>query len=376
MLFANARKEKSVGAARLAASMGSNYARPMRAVLIRRAAPDGPVTPQVESVQDWPEPAAPGAGEVTLRTEYSALNRMDIWVGRGIPGVEIQYPHVSGCDVAAVVEEIGAGVDAAWIGRRVALNAATVVPPRDRPDDPTAATLAPNYELIGEHSHGTHRERFVALTSQLVDIGDVDGVQAAAFGLTALTAYGMMLGKGQLRPGQSVLITGIGGGVATSAFALARYFGCPTVVTSRHRWKLEKAAELGANHVILDEGQDWSKELRALTSKRGVDMVVDTIGRAVHLSCIKSLARGGAFVSAGATSGPRAETDLARLFWNQLRLLGSTMGSIDEFREVMALLRARKVEAVIDSVFSWDEAPKAWARLESEEQMGKIVLRW
>ena len=348
----------------------------MRAVLIRRAAPEGPVTPQVECVDDWPEPAEPGPGEAMLRTEFSALNRMDIWVGRGIPGVDIQYPHISGCDVAAVVESVGAGVDEAWRGRRVSLNAATVLPPRSHPDDPSAATMAPAYELIGEHTHGTHRERFVVPVSQLADIGDVDGAQAAAFGLTALTAYGMMIGKGRLRPGQTVLVTGIGGGVATSALALARHYGCPTIVTSRHRKKLERASELGAEHGILDEGQDWSKEVRALTNKRGVDMVVDTIGRTVHMACIKSLARGGAFVCAGATSGPRAETDLARLFWNQLRLLGSTMGSMDDFREIVALLRQGKVEAVIDSVARWDEASDAWARLESEQQMGKIVLRW
>jgi NADPH:quinone reductase-like Zn-dependent oxidoreductase len=186
----------------------------------------------------------------------------------------------------------------------------------------------------------------------------------------------MMVGKGRLRPGQSVLITGIGGGVATAALGLARHFGCRTAVTSRHRRKLERAVELGADCAVLDEGQDWSAEIRAWSQRRGVDMVVDTVGQAVHLACVKSLARGGAFVSAGATSGPRATTDLARLFWNQLRLLGSTMGSRAEFLEVVSLLRSGALEPVIDSVRSWDQAPSAWERLEAAEQMGKLVLRW
>jgi NADPH:quinone reductase-like Zn-dependent oxidoreductase len=222
-----------------------------------------------------------------------------------------------------------------------------------------------------------HRERFNVPAANLVAVGEnVAPEQAAAFGLTFLTAWSMMFTKGRLRPGQSVLITGIGGGVALAALSIARWMGCPVAVTSRHQWKLDRAADLGAELLVLDEGQDWSKDVRTWTHKRGIDMAVDSIGKPTHLNCIKSLARGGAFVTPGNTGGPRVETDQARLFWNQLRLLGSTMGTTDELREVAALVRAKHLEATVDSVHDWRDAAKAWQRLESQEQFGKVVLRW
>ena len=186
----------------------------------------------------------------------------------------------------------------------------------------------------------------------------------------------MMVTKANLKGGQSVLITGIGGGVATAALSISRHLGCRTIVTSRHQWKLDRAKKLGADAGVLDSGQDWSKEVRSLTAKRGVDMAVDSSGKATHLNCIKSLARGGTYVTPGATSGPDATTDLARIFWNQLRLLGSTMGTNDEFREVAALFRAGKIAPVVDQVFEAKDAVKAYERLEAAEQFGKIVVKW
>ena len=346
----------------------------MRAAIIDKQG--SPVAPNIRAATDWPEPSAPGAGEVLIRTEASALNQMDLWVGRGVPGLELTYPRVSGCDACGTIEAIGDGVDKAWRGQRVIMNAALQLPERRRPADPPGSTLAPNYQLIGEHHNGMHCERFVAPVDQVVAVGEADAVEAAAFGLTFLTAWSMIFTKGKLRPGQSVLITGIGGGVATAALAIARWMGCQIAVTSRHQWKLDRARELGAACAILDERQDWSKEIRAWTSKRGVDMAVDSIGKPTHMNCIKSLARGGAFVTPGNTGGPKVESDQARLFWNQLRLLGSTMGTTDELQEVTALFRTGQVKSVVDKVFDWSEAPNAWARLEAQEQFGKIVLDW
>lgn len=325
---------------------------------------------------DWPEPGMPQAGWVVIRALATAFNQMDLWVGRGVPGLTLTYPRVSGCDACGVVERVGEGVDPAWVGRRVIVNAAMRVPERVSPDDPPGTTLAPNYELIGEHHHGMLAERFGAPAANLADVGEADPAEAAAFGLCALTAWSMMVTKGQLRAGQSVLITGIGGGVATSALAIAKHVGCEVIVTSRHAWKLERAKALGADHGILDTGQDWSKEVRAFTRKRGVDMAVDSSGKATHQNCIKSLARGGAYVTPGCTSGPDAVTDLARLFWNQLRLLGSTMGSNEEFREVTALFRRGALRPVVDQMFKVEEGRKAYERLEAGEQFGKIVVRW
>ena len=346
----------------------------MHAITIKEQG--GPVAPNIV-VTDIAEELQPKAGEAQLRTLASALNHMDIWVGLGIPGVDIAYPHIGGCDACAVVEAVGDGVDPSWVGKRVLVNAAIRQPERVHPDDPTGATLSANYELLGEHHHGFHRERFCAPAANLAVVpDDTDPAQGAAFGLVALTAYSMMITKGLLRPGQTVLITGIGGGVATAALSIAKWMACPVVVTSPHQWKLDKAKELGADHTILDEGQDWSKDVRAWTKKRGVDMAVDSVGKPTHMNCIKSLARGGAFVTPGNTGGPRVETDQARIFWNQLRILGSTMGTNDEFKEVVALFNAGHLAPVVDTVIPFADAKKAWERLEAGEQFGKIVIDW
>lgn len=348
----------------------------MKAVVVTKKG--NPVTPNIVVAHDWPEPAAPGAGWVQVRALASAFNQMDLWVGRGVPGLDLTYPRVSGCDACGVVEAVGPGVDAAWVGRRVIINAATVKPDRVLPDDPPGVNLAhaPIYELIGEHHHGMFAHRFNVPADNLADVGETEPTEAAAFGLCALTAWSMMVSKGGLRAGQLVLITGIGGGVATAALAIAKHVGCRVCVTSRSADKLARAKALGADHAVLDDGGDWSKAVRAWTNKRGVDMAVDSSGKATHLNCIKSLARGGTYVTPGCTSGPDATTDLARIFWNQLRLLGSTMGSNAEFREVAGLLRTGKLRPVVDQVFSVDDAAKAYARLEAAEQFGKIVLRW
>jgi len=355
----------------------SFYAPAMRAIVCARQG--SPVAPNVSLASDWPATPPPGElppGHALVRTLASAFNQMDLWVGRGVPGLQLAYPRVSGCDACGTVEAVGPGVDAGWVGRRVIVNAATMIPPRLSPDDPPNSTLAPEYELIGEHHHGMHAERFVVPAANLAFVGDADPIEAAAFGLCALTAYSMMVTKGQLRPGQRVLITGIGGGVATSALAIARHLGCPVIVTSRHQAKLDRAKALGADAGVLDAGQDWSRDVRGWTSKRGVDMAVDSSGKATHLNCIKSLARGGAYVTPGCTSGPDATTDLARIFWNQLRVLGSTMGSASEFQEVTALFRAGALKPAVDKVFTPDQARAAYERLEAAEQFGKVVIDW
>lgn len=352
---------------------------PMRAVVVSKQGK--PVAPNIEYRTDWAELDPPATGEAHVRTLCSAFNHMDLWVGMGVPGLSLAYPRVSGCDACGIVERVGEGVDPAWLGRRVVYNAAVRQPDRAHPDDPPASTLAPEYELIGEHHFGAHRERFNVPVANLAAVPDeADPAEAAAFGLTTLTAYSMMITKAQLRPGQSVLITGIGGGVATSALAIALHMGCKVAVTSRHQWKLDKAIELGAHAAFLDRGpdkdHDWSRDVRAWTNKRGVDMAVDSAGKATHLRCIKSLARGGAYVTPGCTSGPDATTDLARIFWNQLRVLGSTMGTTDEFKECVALFNKGAIKPAIDKIYDAKDAKQAYERLEAGEQFGKLVLRW
>lgn len=346
----------------------------MHAIVVK--AQGWPVSPNVELRTDWPEPDAPHPGWVVVRTLCSAFNHMDLWVGRGIPGLDLEYPRVSGCDACGIVESVGPGVDPSWIGRTVIYNAALPVDRPRTPDEPPRSTLAPEYELIGEHRWGAHAARFTVPVDNLATVDGCDPVEAAAFGLCALTAWSMIHTKARLRPGQTVLITGIGGGVATAALAIARHLGCQVCVTSRHQWKLDRARQLGATELILDQGQDWSRQVRAWTRKRGVDLAVDSVGRATHLNCIKSLARGGTYVTPGCTTGPDATTDLARIFWNQLRILGSTMGTNDEFREVTALFCAAALRPVVDRVYTPRQCADAYARLEQAEQFGKVVIDW
>lgn len=331
----------------------------------------------MKHVTDWPEPGEPGEGQALVRTLAAALNHLDLWVARGIPGLNLTYPRVSGSDACGVVERVGKGVSDSWVGKRVILNASFDATPCPVPGEPPRTTLAPAYELIGEHHNGAMAEKFIAPAANLQVIGDEhDPVEAAGFGLTHLTAYSMLHGKAHLSPGQAVLVTGIGGGVAIAAMNIARHMGCPVIVTSRHQWKLDKAKSLGASGTLLDVGQDWSKEVRAWTGGRGVDVAVDSSGKATHIKCIKSLARGGAYVTPGCTSGADAVTDLSRIFWNQLRILGSTMGTAAEFGEVTSLYRTGAIRACVDQVFSAEDGAKAYARLEAGEQFGKVVVRF
>lgn len=342
----------------------------MRAIEILRQG--SPVAPNVRFTADRPMPEA-GPGEARVRTEASAMNHLDIWVGHGLPGVPVQWPTVGGSDGAGVVEAVGAGVDAQWVGQRVLLNAAV---PRQPAPRPGVAPAGEDFLMIGEHVPGTHAEFFCAPVTNLLAIGDTDPVQAAAFGLTHLTAWRMLVTRAGLRPGMTLLIPGIGGGVALAALAIARHFGCQTIVTSRHQSKLDRAAALGATHGVLDTGADWSRQVRALTAGRGVDIVAESVGKAVHLGCIKSMARGGVLVTCGCTTGPDPATDLTRIFWNQLSIIGSTMGTMEEFRQVVSLLRSGALQPVVDQSVPAQQAQAAYARLEAGEQFGKIVFRW
>jgi NADPH:quinone reductase-like Zn-dependent oxidoreductase len=342
----------------------------MRAITIQKQG--SPVLPNISYVENHPKPSL-RAGEVLVRTEAAALNHLDLWVGRGLPGIELRYPAVSGSDGCGVIEEVSEGVDSTWKGRRVLLNAAVLKPETPLP---RVRSTPSDIFMIGEHGPGCLAEYFTAPVGNVLDIGESDPCEAAAFGLTHLTAWRMMVTQAGLRAGMQVLITGIGGGVALASLAIARHFGCEIIVTSRHQWKLDRAKALGAHHTVLDVGQEWSREVRQLTSRRGVDLCVDSVGKAIHGACIKSLARGGTFATCGATTGHDATTDLTRIFWNQLRLVGSTMGDMREFQQVVSLFRSGAIRPTVDAVFAPQDGRKAFERLEAGEQFGKLVVDW
>ncbi len=331
-----------------------------------------PVSPNVV-LQDVEAPT-PRVGEVLVDTESSGLNHLDLWVGRGLPGIETPWPRIGGSDGVGRVTALGDGVEESWLGQRVVLNAAV---PRTPPPPPDRRPAGRDLVMIGEHCQGTHAEQFVAPATNLMTIGeDACGVTVTAAALAHLTAWRMLRTRARIAAGDTVLITGIGGGVALACLGIARHFGCHTIVTSRHQDKLERALSLGANEAILDNGEDWSRAVRAATARRGVDVCADSIGAPTHLSCIKSLARGGRLVTCGCTAGPAPKTDLARIFWNQLEVLGSTMGDMVEFREVMALVLAGHLTPVVDSVVPCSNGRQAYERLECGTQFGKVVIEW
>jgi NADPH:quinone reductase-like Zn-dependent oxidoreductase len=346
----------------------------MKAAVIVKPDPKSPAD-AVHIKTDWPDLSAPGPGQARVRTLCSALNHLDLWMARGMMGPDIRYPTVSGSDACGIVEAVGPGVEASWVGRQVILNAAIDLGDGPRPD--AHATIdTPNFRLIGEHFPGTHAAAFLAPVANLAAVDGLDPVACAAFGLTHLTAYSMFR-KAGVKPGQTILITGIGGGVALAALALARHLGCTTIVTSRSQAKLDAAKALGATHGVLDDGAgDWSKPVRDLTGKRGVDVAIDSSGKATHLKALKSLARGGTYATCGSTSGPDATTDLARIFWMQLRIVGSTMATNSEFHQVASWFRQRFLTPVVDKVFPADRVGDALRRLESAEQFGKVVIDW
>jgi len=340
----------------------------MRAAVLAGRGDD--VAANVRLVTDWPEPE-PGTGQLLVRTEASALNHVDLWLGRN---EWLSFPHITGSDGCGIVEAIGEGVDEAWLGKRIIFNAALPAA------DPTAPGARPNRPpeigLIGSEMPGSMAEKFIAPVANVVEVGDADPVQAAAFGLTFITAWRMISTRARLRPDQTVLLTGIGGGVAVSALQVVRHIGSEAIVTSRHPWKLERAMQMGAAHGVLDRKQDWSEEVRGLTGGRGVDLCVDSVGKVLHSQCIRSLAQGGTLATCGATTGGDAETVLGDIYWKQLSVLGSSMGSMDEFREVTSLFRSGRLAPVIDKVFDASDARQAFARIQAGEQFGKVVVRW
>lgn len=355
------------GAAAGAASRGGARSGTMRAVVIERAGT--PVAGNVRLVTDHPAPAAK-AGEVVVRTLAAALNHLDLWVGRE----PARTPWVGGSDACGTVESLGEGVERSWLGTRVIFNAAVPVPepplPGARPARP------PRIDLIGSEIPGCMAERFAVPAANLLEVGDADPIEAAAFALTHITAWRMIVSRARAMPQETALVTGIGGGVALAALGILRAIGCEVIVTSRQQAKLDRAKRLGAWHGILDEGQDWSKQVLEITGRRGVDLCVDSVGAPLHLRCVRSLAQGGRLAICGASAGSDAPTDLSSVYWSQLSVLGSSMGSMDEFREVTALFLKGVLRPVVDSVHEAGDAAAAYARLEAASQFGKVVVRW
>lgn len=313
--------------------------------------------PEVVRVEEAPDPVA-GPGEVLVRLRAASLNHLDVWVRKGLPSVP--KPRILGADGAGIVEEVGDGVEGLSPGDRVVLNPGLVHGDR--------------VSVIGEHFDGTHAELIAIAAEQVFPLDDALSFEtAAAFPLVYETAYRMLVTRAAVEPGHWVLIWGIGGGVATAAFEICRTLGVRTIVTSGSEQKLAAAREWGADVAVNHASGDVVQTVKDATGK-GVDAVVETVGDATWARTLAAVRPFGTVVVCGATTGPNPPAQLHRLWWKQLTVLGSTMGTRDDFLGVYELVRDGRVRVHVDSVFPLREASAAHARLESGEQLGKVVL--
>ena len=326
----------------------------MRAVRIHE---DG--GPEVLVLEEAPDPVA-GPGDVLVRLRASALNHLDVWIRKGLPSVP--KPRILGADGAGIVEALGEGVTGFEPGERVVLN-------------PGIEAGGGRIHVIGEHRDGTNAELIAVPATNVHPIPEgLSFEEAAAFPLVFETAYRMLVTRAGLREGEWVLAWGIGGGVSTAALAIAKALGANVLATSSSDAKLELARELGADATVNHATGDVKEAVQGATGGRGIDVVVEHVGQATWATSLQVAAPGGRITVCGATSGPNPPAALHRIWWKQLSILGSTMGTGEDFARAYELVGSGRARPVIDEVLPLEEIRAAHERLEAGEQLGKIVL--
>jgi NADPH:quinone reductase-like Zn-dependent oxidoreductase len=327
---------------------------------------------------DLPKPE-PKRGEVRVRVKAAALNHLDLFVVAGMPGVTIIPPWILGADATGIIDAIGdlSGIsdNQLKVGDNVIINPGL----SDHTCEYCLAgeqSLCVKFAILGEHAPGTLAEYIVVPAVNARSIPrDKPVEQAAAFTLATLTAWRMVVTRARVKKGDNVLIWGIGGGVALAALEIVRSIGATAWVTSHSDEKLALARGLGAENLLNYATTDVGKEIRARTAKRGVDVVLDTVGEATWPQSLGALGKRGRLVTCGATSGPMVQMDVRRLFWNQWDIMGSTMGNDAEFDAITKEYRAGHFTPLVDSVFDISQGRQAFERLQSGQQFGKIVVR-
>lgn len=311
--------------------------------------------PEVLRYEDAPDPS-PAPGEVLIALRAASLNHLDLWIRQGLPSVP--KPRILGADGAGIVAGLGEGVEGFAEGDRVVIN----------PGLEHGATI----HVVGEHGDGTNCELIALAAKQVFPLDDaLSFEQAAAFPLVYETAYRMLVTKAGLREGEWVLVWGIGGGVGTAAFEIARALGARTIVTSASDEKLARAREWGADVTVNHATGDVAAAAKEVG---GVDVVVETVGEATWERSLAAVKAGGRIALCGATTGPNPPAQLHRFWWKQLTVYGSTMGTREDFLGAYELVRSGRARIHVDSVFPLAEARAAHERLERGEQLGKIVL--
>ncbi|MDX2163260.1 MAG: zinc-binding dehydrogenase [bacterium] len=327
----------------------------------------------VTTAHDLPVPT-PGRGEVRLKMKAAALNRLDLWVRAGWKGLELHMPHVIAADGAGVVDAVGDGVAYVQPGDRVSINPTLI--DLDQLLLTGDESLILNAPILGEHAPGVAAEYVVLPARNLLKLPDqVTFEQAAAAGLVYVTAWSSLITRGGLQAGESVLIVGAGGGVNSASIQIAKLAGCTVYVVGSSAEKCAQAEALGAD-VTINRADDpaWSKALYKLTDKRGVDVVVDNVGQATLPDSLRAAKRGGRILIVGNTTGYNAQIDTRFLFGKHLSLIGSSMGSSEDYRRVMALVFEGKLKPVIGAVLPLEAARKGQEMLEAGAVFGKVVL--
>jgi NADPH:quinone reductase-like Zn-dependent oxidoreductase len=327
--------------------------------------------PEVLHYEDVPDPK-PRKDQVLVRVRACAMNHLDLWVRKGLPGVNL--PHILGSDIAGEIVAVGEYVKRLKTGQRVLLAPLHFC----NHCEPCAAgrqNMCREFTVIGNGVDGGNCELFATGEASVVPIPDALGFrEAASVPLVFLTAFHMLTGRAAMRPGKTVLVLGANSGVGIAAIQIAKLFQGTVIATAGDEQKMEKARALGADFVIAHYTQKISEEVRKITNQAGVDVVIEHVGPATWNESMRSLKAGGVLVTCGATTGPQANLDLRFLFSRQLSVLGSYMGTLGELHEVLKHVFAGRLKPIVDRVFPLAEIRAAHEYLESSRMFGKVVL--
>lgn len=345
----------------------------MKAVVFREHG--GPE--KLEYVQEFPKPEL-SENEVLIRVRATALNHLDIWVRQGLPGLKLPLPHISGCDASGEIAALGPGVTGWSIGQAVAINPGISCFECDFCRE-GRDNLCVTYKILGEHVHGGLAEYVKVKKGQLAaKPSNLSFEETAAYPLTFMTAWHMLMSHGALRGGQSVLILGASSGLGTAAIQIAKLAGAsPIIAAASNQEKLDNAQNLGADILILMNKENttpFHRDVLKATQSQGVDIVFEHIGPATMPNSIKCVKKGGMIVTCGATTGPQAPVDLRYFYSKEIRLQGSIMGTQSEFQKITALMGKGLLRPIIDSVWPLQQARLAQEKMLSRQFFGKIVL--
>ena len=329
--------------------------------------------PDVLRYEDAPDPK-PAAGEVLIEVKATSINHIDIFLRRGMPGVKVPLPKIAGCDASGVIREIGADVKGLATGQRVTINPGISCGHCEF----CAAGFGSQcvtFAMVGEHIQGAYAQLVKVPAHIVLPIPDSMSFEdAAAAPLVFITAWSMMITKGRLQAGEDVLILGAGAGVGTAAIQIAKLAGCRVIAAASSDDKLERAKQIGADILINYKKEEFDKRIRDITGKRGVDVVVDYVGADTWVQSLRSARKGGRVLTCGATTGFAPQTDLRHIFYRQVQVIGSTMGSHRDFLDVMKNIFSGRLKPVIDRVLPLADAKQGHALIEGRGVFGKLVL--